>query len=47
MLRAVLDHPNFDDYDLTSLRGMIYGASPIAEAQMAELNLLLRPTPNA
>ena len=32
MLRAVLDHPNFDDYDLTSLRGMIYGASPIAEA---------------
>ncbi|MBI1181236.1 MAG: long-chain-fatty-acid--CoA ligase [Alphaproteobacteria bacterium] len=32
MLRAVLDHPNFDRYDLSSLRGMIYGASPIAEA---------------
>jgi acyl-CoA synthetase (AMP-forming)/AMP-acid ligase II len=32
MLRAVLDHPNFDDYDLSSLRSMIYGASPIAEA---------------
>ncbi|MEN3952611.1 long-chain-fatty-acid--CoA ligase [Iodidimonas sp. SYSU 1G8] len=32
MLRAVLDDPGFDEYDLTSLRGMIYGASPIAEA---------------
>ncbi len=32
MLRAVLDHPNFDQYDLRSLRSMIYGASPIAEA---------------
>jgi long-chain acyl-CoA synthetase len=32
MLRAVLDHPNFDRYDLSSLRHLIYGASPIAEA---------------
>jgi long-chain acyl-CoA synthetase len=32
MLRAVLDHPEFDRYDLRSLRSMIYGASPIAEA---------------
>ncbi len=44
MLRAVLDHPNFDDYDLSSLRSMIYGASPIAEALLTRA---LEKIPNA
>ena len=29
MLRAVLDHPEFDDHDTSSLRCLIYGASPM------------------
>lgn len=29
MIRAVLNHPRFDEFDLTSLRSLLYGASPI------------------
>lgn len=29
MLRAVLDHPEFDNHDMSSLRCLIYGASPM------------------
>ncbi len=32
MLNMVLNHPNFSEYDLSSLRGIAYGASPIPEA---------------
>ncbi|MEO8298307.1 MAG: long-chain-fatty-acid--CoA ligase [Burkholderiales bacterium] len=31
MIQMVLDHPKFSEYDLGSLRFMVYGASPIAE----------------
>jgi len=32
MLNMVLNHPRFGDFDLSSLRGIAYGASPIPEA---------------
>ncbi|MEO8298555.1 MAG: long-chain fatty acid--CoA ligase [Burkholderiales bacterium] len=31
MIQMVLDHPKFAEYDMSSLRTMIYGGSPIAE----------------
>ncbi|WP_460072998.1 acyl-CoA synthetase [Streptomyces sp. YKOK-I1] len=32
MVQAVVDHPSLDDYDLSSCRRILYGASPISEA---------------
>ncbi|MCT9812930.1 long-chain fatty acid--CoA ligase [Acidovorax sp. Be4] len=32
MLQALITHPEFDCFDLSSLRRMVYGTSPIAEA---------------
>jgi acyl-CoA synthetase (AMP-forming)/AMP-acid ligase II len=32
MIQAVVDHPRRDDYDLTSMETVLYGASPMTEA---------------
>ncbi|MGP3533170.1 long-chain-fatty-acid--CoA ligase [Microbacterium sp. RD1] len=32
MIQMIIDHPNRADYDLSSLRSLVYGASPISEA---------------
>jgi long-chain acyl-CoA synthetase len=37
MIKMLLDHPSFDNYDLSSLRHLRYGASPIDEGLMKEL----------
>ncbi len=34
MIQALLDHPRLDDYDLSSVERIIYGASPISPALM-------------
>lgn len=44
MLRAVLDHPEFDRHDTSSLRCLIYGASPMDRAL---LKRALAKFPNA
>lgn len=44
MLRAVLEHPDFDRYDLSSLRCLIYGASPIDSTLLRQA---IRKLPNA
>ena len=36
MLYALLDHPKFDDYDLSSLETVFYGASAISPSRLAE-----------
>jgi long-chain acyl-CoA synthetase len=36
MVTMLLNHPDFDKYDLSSLRTCIYGGSPMPEALMAE-----------
>ena len=36
MIYAILDHPNLNSTDLSSLRTVIYGASPIAPTRLAE-----------
>lgn len=35
MLQMVVDHPAVRDYDLSSLRNVMYGASPISEAVLS------------
>jgi acyl-CoA synthetase (AMP-forming)/AMP-acid ligase II len=35
MIQMMVDHPSSADYDLSSLRGVIYGASPMSEAVLA------------
>ncbi|WP_165204098.1 long-chain-fatty-acid--CoA ligase [Methylovirgula ligni] len=37
MIRALLDVPDLDDFDLSSLRYITYGAAPISEALVREL----------
>ncbi|ASK35635.1 long-chain-fatty-acid--CoA ligase [Alloalcanivorax mobilis] len=44
MIRAVLNHPDFDQYDLSSLHTLLYGASPIDSTL---LELALKKLPNA
>ena len=34
MINMLIDHPDFEQYDLTSLRTCIYGGSPMPEALM-------------
>jgi long-chain acyl-CoA synthetase len=34
MIQMLVDHPGIEKYDLSSLRGVLYGASPISEAVM-------------
>lgn len=36
MIYALLDHPKFDDYDLSSLETVFYGASAISPARLKE-----------
>ena len=36
MIRLLLDCPAFDKHDLSSWKGMLYGASPMAEAMLRE-----------
>ncbi|MDP2084105.1 MAG: AMP-binding protein [Gemmobacter sp.] len=36
MVTIMLNHPEFDRYDLTSLRTLVYGGSPMPEQLMAE-----------
>ena len=36
MVTMMLNHPDFDRYDLTSLRTLVYGGSPMPEALMSE-----------
>ncbi|WP_019201970.1 AMP-binding protein [Tsukamurella sp. 1534] len=36
MIYALLDHPRFDDYDLSSLETVFYGASSISPTRLAE-----------
>lgn len=38
MIQMVLDHPEFSRFDLTSLKFMVYGASPIAETLLDRLS---------
>lgn len=44
MLRAVLNHPRFDEFDLSSLHTLLYGASPIDNSL---LRLALDKLPSA
>lgn len=37
MIQMMLDHPEFSRFDLTSLKFMVYGASPIAETLLDRL----------
>lgn len=36
MVRMVLDQPDFDSYDVSTLRTLIYGAAPMLQAQIEE-----------
>lgn len=36
MLQMILDHPDFDKYDLSSLRRIVYGAAPMPEALLRQ-----------
>lgn len=36
MIYALLDHPRFDEFDLSSLETIFYGASPMAPARLKE-----------
>lgn len=36
MIYALLDHPQFDEFDLSSLETLFYGASPISPARLKE-----------
>ena len=44
MIQAIVDSPALGDYDLSSLRSLLYGASPIAEAV---LERAMKAFPNA
>lgn len=37
MIQMILDHPEFSSFDLTSLKFLVYGASPIAESLLDRL----------
>ena len=37
MLQRLIEHPSFKSYDTSSLRKVIYGASPINEKLLARL----------
>ncbi|MDZ4355645.1 MAG: long-chain fatty acid--CoA ligase [Variovorax sp.] len=39
MIQMVLDHPEFSKFDLSSLKFMVYGASPIAETLLDRLTV--------
>ncbi len=41
MLQALITHPEFDCFDLSSLKRMVYGASPIAESVLERALALL------
>ncbi len=36
MIRMLIDHPEFDRFDLSSLRRLVYGAAPISEQLLTE-----------
>jgi acyl-CoA synthetase (AMP-forming)/AMP-acid ligase II len=36
MIKMMLDHPTFDDFDTSSLRHLVYGASPIDEGLLRQ-----------
>src|SRR3954468_23163894 len=44
MIQLLVDHPRTDEFDLTGLRRVIYGASPMSEGV---LNRALKALPNA
>ena len=44
MIQLVVDHPRIDEFDLTSLRRIIYGASPMSDALLGRA---LKAWPNA
>lgn len=44
MIKRLIEHPSFGDYDLSSLRMMIYGAAPIDSTLLAQA---MRAMPNA
>lgn len=39
MLQMITDHPNVDDFDLTSVNGILYGTSPISDALLERCRL--------
>ncbi len=41
MINMIINHPNFADYDLSSLRGILYGASPMPESVLLKTMQLL------
>lgn len=41
MVQMIIDHPKFQDYNLSSLRKVLYGASPIAEGVLERMLQLL------
>ena len=44
MIQLLVDHPRIDEFDLTSLRRVVYGASPMSEGV---LNRAIKALPNA
>ena len=44
MIQLLVDHPRIDEFDLTGLRRIIYGASPMSEGV---LNRAVKALPNA
>jgi acyl-CoA synthetase (AMP-forming)/AMP-acid ligase II len=44
MIQVLVDHPRIDEFDLTGLRRIIYGASPMSEGV---LNRAVKALPNA
>ncbi|MFW3172025.1 acyl-CoA synthetase [Geodermatophilus sp. CPCC 206100] len=44
MLQLVVDHPRIDDFDLTSVRQVLYGASPMSDALLGRV---MKTLPNA
>jgi len=41
MINMIINHPRFNDYDLSSLRGILYGASPMPESVLLKTMELL------
>lgn len=41
MIQMILDHPDFKRFDLSTLKSMVYGASPISETLLDRLTLAL------
>lgn len=41
MIKMILDHPRFDEYDLKSLKELVYGGSPISKDLLSDLLIKL------